>query len=104
MTIRLMIALSTKYNWNLHHTNIKSTFLNGELKEVYLIQPKGFVNKLQKHLLCRLNKELYGLKEAAKSWYIKNDNFFFQQVLIKVKSDPNLYIMKDEHVNVSLIS
>jgi hypothetical protein len=42
-TIRLMIALATKYNWNLHQMDVKSTFLNGELKEeVYLVQPRRF--------------------------------------------------------------
>lgn len=38
-----MIALATQYNWKLHKLDVKSTFLNGELKEeVYLVQPKGF--------------------------------------------------------------
>jgi hypothetical protein len=45
-TIRLMIALATKYNWKLHQLDVKSTFLNGELKEeVYLVQPEGFVKQ-----------------------------------------------------------
>ena len=43
-TIRLLIALATKYHWKLHQLDVKSTFLNGELKEeVYLTQPEGFV-------------------------------------------------------------
>jgi hypothetical protein len=71
---------------------------------VYLVQPKGFVKKGQEHLVCKLKKALYGLKQAPRSWYIKIDNFFFQQGFIKGKSDPNLYIKKDEHGNVSLIS
>jgi hypothetical protein len=45
-TIRLMIALATKNNWQLHQLEVKLAFLNGELKEeVYLVQPEGFVNK-----------------------------------------------------------
>jgi hypothetical protein len=52
-TIRLMIALATKYNWKLHQLDVKSTFLNGELKEeVYLVQPEGFVKQGQEHLVC----------------------------------------------------
>ena len=43
-TIRIMIALATKYNWKMHQLDVKSAFLNGELKEeVYLVQPEGFV-------------------------------------------------------------
>jgi hypothetical protein len=45
-TIRLMITLATKNNWQLHQLDVKSAFFNGELKEeVYLVQPEGFVKK-----------------------------------------------------------
>jgi hypothetical protein len=41
--------------------------------------------------------------KLPRSWYIKIDNFFFQRIH-KSKSDPNIYIKKDEHGNVALIS
>lgn len=45
-TIRMLIALATKYNWELHQLDVKSAFLNGELKEeIYLVQPEGFVKQ-----------------------------------------------------------
>jgi hypothetical protein len=78
-TIRMLISLATKYHWKMHQLHVKSTFLNGELKEeVYLTQPKGFVEKGQEHLVCKLNKALYGLKQAPRSWYEKKDSFFLQ--------------------------
>jgi hypothetical protein len=36
-TIRLMIALYTNYNWKLHQLDVKSMFINGELKEKYYL-------------------------------------------------------------------
>lgn len=63
--IRLIIVLATKYNWKLHQLDVKSTFLNGELKEeVYLVQPEEFVKQGQEQLVCRLKKASYGLKQA----------------------------------------
>jgi hypothetical protein len=104
-TIRLMIALATKNNWQWHQLDVKSTFLNGELKEeVYLVQPEGFVKKGKEHLVCKLKKDLYGLKQGPRSWYEKIDTFFFQQGFIKSKSDPNLYIKKDRNGQIALIS
>eukprot|EP00253_Pinus_taeda_P005746 PITA_05746 len=66
-TIRLLIFLATKHRWAIHRLDVKSAFLNGELKEeVYLVQPEGFVKQGEEHLLCRLKKALYGLKQAPK--------------------------------------
>ena len=43
-TITMLIALATKKHWMIHQLDVKSAFLNGELKqEVYLEKPEGFV-------------------------------------------------------------
>ena len=50
-TIGIMIALATKHNWKIHQLDVKSSFLNGDLKdEVYLFHLKGFVKKGHEHL------------------------------------------------------
>ena len=101
----MLIALATKYHWKLHRLDVKSTFLNGELKEeVYLTQPEGLVEHGQEHLVCKLKKALYGMKQAPRSWYEKIDSFFLQQGFMRSKSDPNLYTKFDEHGYIVLIS
>ena len=41
--------------------DVKTTFLNGELKEeIYMDQPKSFV--IQGHKVCKLDKSLYSPK------------------------------------------
>lgn len=105
-TIRIMIALATKYDWKLHQLDVKSVFLNGDLKEeIYLVQPEGFVKKGQEHLVCKLKKTLYGLKHAPRYWYEKIDKFFLQQKLKKrSKNDLNLYVRTDRNGDIVLLS
>ena len=84
--------------------DVKTTFLNGDLKEkVYLTQLEGFVKKGKEHLVCRLNKALYGIKQAPRSWYENIDSFFFQQGFMTNQSDPNLYTNFDAKGHVVLI-
>lgn len=50
--------------------DVKSIFLNGELKEeVYIEQPEGFKLKDDSNIVCRMKKARYGLKQAPRAWY-----------------------------------
>ena len=92
-----MITIATKYDWILHQIYVKSSFLNGELKEeIYLEQPEGFFKPGQEHLVCKLKKSLCGLKQNPRSWYTKIDNLSIQQGFQRSNSDPNLYVKEDE--------
>ena len=71
-TIRLLLALAAKENWQVHHLDVKTTFLNGEIKEeVFVRHPEGFVIQGKEHLVYRLIKALYGLRQAPSAWYSK---------------------------------
>eukprot|EP00253_Pinus_taeda_P003153 PITA_03153 len=103
--IRMLIALATKYIWEIHQLDVKSAFLNGDLKEkIYLVQPEGFVKQGQEHLVCRLNKALYGLKQALRSWYEKVDSFFLEYGFHISLNDPNLYTKYNNQGQIILIS
>ena len=42
------------------------TFFNGDLEEeVYMKQPEGFSSSESEHLVCKLNKSIYCLKQAS---------------------------------------
>lgn len=44
-TVHIFLALVGKNRWIVHHLDVKSAFLYGDLEEeVYVTQPEGFVN------------------------------------------------------------
>ena len=54
--------------------DVKTAFLNGNLeKDIYMQQPERFVAERKGNLLCKLQKSIYGLKQASKSWNIRFD-------------------------------
>lgn len=71
-TVRLLLALAAKKGWEVHHLDVKTAFLNGEIcEEVYVAQPEGYVKKGQEKMVYRLLKALYGLRQAPRAWYAK---------------------------------
>ena len=73
-TIQVLLAHAALERWQVHHMDLKSAFLNGELEEeVYVIQPNGYVKKGKEHLVIKLNKALYRLKQAPRAWYTRLD-------------------------------
>jgi hypothetical protein len=73
-SVRLLLALASQKGWIVHHMDVKSAFLNGELKEeVYVVQPPGYVKVGHEHKVYKLHKALYGLGQAPRAWNIKLD-------------------------------
>jgi hypothetical protein len=49
--------------------DVKMAFLNENLTEdVYMTQPKGFIDTKHVGNICKLQKSIYGLKQASQSW------------------------------------
>ena len=52
--------------------DVKTVYLNGNLKEeVYTKQLEWFSSSGGEHLVCKLKKSIYGLKQASRQWYLK---------------------------------
>jgi hypothetical protein len=67
-SVRLLFALAAQEGWRVHHMDVKSVFLNGDLKEeVYVHQPLGFAILDKEGKVLRLRKTLYGLRQAPRA-------------------------------------
>src|SRR5271156_4015906 len=74
--IKLFLAYATLKDFKVYEMDVKSAFLNGDLKEeVYIEQPKGFNLSDRLDMVCRLKKALYGLKQALRAWYERLDAY-----------------------------
>ncbi|GKB05252.1 putative RNA-directed DNA polymerase [Tanacetum coccineum] len=80
------------FDLELHQMDVKTAFLNGDLHEdVYMAQPQGFKSKGQEHLVCKLKKSIYGLKQASRQWYLKFDEVMKKHNFIRIRN----FDMKD---------
>ncbi|GJZ66567.1 retrovirus-related pol polyprotein from transposon TNT 1-94 [Tanacetum coccineum] len=84
-------------NFIVYQLDVKSTFLNGKLKEdVYVKQPPGFeCNEFPNHV-CKLDKALYGLKQAPRAWYETLSTFLTEQKFVRGKIDNTLFVYKTQ--------
>jgi hypothetical protein len=68
------LAYAVGQGWPIHHMDVKSAFLNGELQEeVFVTQPSRFIIVGQENKGLHLSKALYGLHQAPQAWYTKLD-------------------------------
>ena len=62
-SMRTVLGLVAHFDMQLAQMDVKTAFLHGDLEElVYMVQPEGFIQPRQEHLVCKLRKSLYGLK------------------------------------------
>jgi hypothetical protein len=74
-SVRLLLALAAQEGWCVHYKDVKSAFLNGDLKEeVYMHQPPGFAIPDKEGKVLRLRNALYGLLQAPRVWNTKLDS------------------------------
>ena len=78
--------------------DVKSVFLNGMLQEeVYVEQPKGFVDPHRSDDVYKLKRALYGLKQALRTWYDKLTAYLIEHGFKRGFTDTTLFIWKDKN-------
>jgi hypothetical protein len=71
-TIRTIIVMATTKGWCLHQMDVNNVFLHGDSQEeVYMEQPRSYVDQTHPNLVCRFKNDLYSLKQAPRAWFDK---------------------------------
>nr|GEV94897.1 hypothetical protein [Tanacetum cinerariifolium] len=93
--ICIFVANVAHKNMMIFQMDVKTAFLNGELKEeVYVSQPEGFVDHENLSYVYMLKEALYGLKQAPRVWYDMLSSFLISQYFSIGVVDPTSFTRK----------
>ena len=65
-SVRSLLAFAVQNGMMIHQMDVVTAFLNGTLNEeiyVYMEQRPGHIKQQEEHLVCKLKRSLYGLKQ-----------------------------------------
>ena len=72
--------------------DVKTAFLNEFLEEeMYMMQPEGFVDPKGANKVCKLQRSIYGLVQASRSWNILFDKLIKGYSFIQTCNEACIY-------------
>ena len=93
--IQILRSILVSEILHLEQTNVKTTFLHENLDEdIYMQEPKEFTALSKEHMVCKLNRSLYELKQAPRQWYKKCDSFMYKSSFHGSEKDQCCYSNK----------
>ena len=91
-SIRIMLAIAALYDYEIWQMDVKTTFLNSFLKEeLYMMQPEGFVDPKGANKVCKLQRSIYGLVQASRSWNKRFDSMIKAYSFIQTCGEACIY-------------
>ncbi|KAK8662652.1 hypothetical protein V6N13_024543 [Hibiscus sabdariffa] len=100
-SIRILLAIAAFHDYEIWQMDVKTAFLNGKIEEdVYMTQPEGFVTPENAGKVCKLQRSIYGLKQASRNWNLRFNDAIKEFGFIKNEDEPCVY----KKVSGSIIS
>jgi ATP-binding cassette subfamily B (MDR/TAP) protein 1 len=91
-TLRFLLGVVALEDLELLQLDVKTVFHHGNLdEEIYMEKPQGFVSPGREHIVCRLRKSLYGLKQTPRKWFRKFDDFVRSIGFVRLDEDHCFY-------------
>ncbi|KAK8667494.1 hypothetical protein V6N13_007643 [Hibiscus sabdariffa] len=91
-SIRILLAVAAFHDYEIWQMDVKTAFLNGKLEEdVYMTQPEGFVTPENARKVCKLQRSIYGLKQASRSWNLRFNEAIQEFGFIRNEDEPCVY-------------
>jgi transposase InsO family protein len=97
-SFRCLLAFANQFDLLIHHMDVKTAFLNGILKEtIYMKVPEQV--KAREGLVCKLNKAIYGLKQASRCWYERFDELLKSKGFINSQVEHCIYLLDNGDIS-----
>ncbi|GBP34018.1 Retrovirus-related Pol polyprotein from transposon TNT 1-94 [Eumeta japonica] len=98
-TLRLLFSLSVQLDLYVTHLDVKTAFLNGNLEEnIYMQKPECFDSSDNSKKVLKLNKAIYGLKQASRALNKEVDSCLIENGYKKSKLEPYMYTKNFENI------
>ena len=96
VTLRVLMAMVAEEDLEMHQKDVSNAFLNGAMDEkVFMSQPEGFIKEGGEGQFCKLNKALYGTKQAARQWCKEIDKTLHELGYNRSFADYEIYQRED---------
>ncbi|KAL4354578.1 hypothetical protein GQ457_06G014030 [Hibiscus cannabinus] len=104
-SFKLLLALAAVHDWRLLQLDVNNAFLNGMLnEEVYMKIPLGYATNVSgDNLVCKLNKSIYGLKQASRQWFCAFSQVVLQFGFTQSPHEHSLFIKGSGDTLVALL-
>lgn len=72
ISLRIILCIGASLDYEIKQMDVTTAFLNAKIDtEIYVEQPEGFKVAGKETWVCKLNKALYGTKDAPRAWNIE---------------------------------
>ncbi|TXG47930.1 hypothetical protein EZV62_027224 [Acer yangbiense] len=90
-TLRCILTVASARHWFIHQLDVHNAFLHGDLHEVVYMEPCLGLSQQGKKIVYKLNKSLYGLKQASRNWFSTFVNTIQKAGYQQSKTDYSLF-------------
>lgn len=102
-SVRAIFALAALYDHDIVQLDFVTAYLNSQIEEeIYMKQPTGYVQTGKEHLVCKVKKGLYGLKQSARAWAKRLTKFLATIGFRPLSADNNVFVKGDIRTGLTM--
>ena len=90
--MRFLLSVVVANNWYLQQLHVDNAFLHGDIHEKVYMKPPPGMHISDPSLVCKLQKSLYGLKQASRQWNRKLSSALLQLGYVQSTSNYSLFV------------